>query len=169
MNNGHNTGSDQNRRSREVRFAESPPIEIPIEHPELPSEADHDDDEYDDDTLWYSRDQVRSMVAEQRTDIIRFSVAFMRLAAAPMANNNVIITDDQRIQMLGLESYVPLAVAQSVALNRNTHRASVLNEQERQDRNNVDEADTLRRVSESYSRAASQAAYQLAVRFSNIR
>ena len=166
MNNGHNTGSDQNRRSREVRFAESPPVEI--EHPELPSEAD-DDDEYDDDTLWYSRDQVRSMVAEQRTDIIRFSVAFMRMATAPMANNNVIITDDQRIQMLGLESYVPLAVAQSVALNRNMHRASVLNEQERQDRSNVDEADTLRRVSERYSRAASHAAHHLAVRFSNIR
>ena len=156
MDNGHDTGPGESARSREVQFAESPPVEILIEHPEMSSEADDDDE---DDLLWSSRDQVRSMIAEQRLDIIRLS---------RLANNDNIITSDQRIQMLGLESYVLPAVARSVALNRTTHRASVLNEQERQDRNNMDEADRLRRVSERYSRAVSHVAYQLAVQSSHI-
>ena len=159
MNDGQQTGSEESKQSREVRFDESPPVEIPIEHPSSLSEVD-------DDTLWYSRDQERSVVEEQRTDIIRFSLAFMRITAAQMTAD---ITDDHRIQMLGLESYIPPAVARSIALNRTTHRASVLNEQERQDRNNIYAADALRSVSERYSRPTSQAAYQLAVRFSNIR
>ena len=159
----HHTDSEESKRSREVHLDESPPVEIPIEHPSSLSEVD-------DDTLWYSRDQERSVVEEQRTDITRFSLAFMRITAAQMtANKNIVITDDHRIQMLGLESYIPPAVARSIALNRTTHRASVLNEQERQDRNNIYEADALRSVSERYSRSTSQAVYQLAVRFSNIR
>ena len=87
---------------------------------------------------------MRVMIAEQRRDIIRFLLALRR---APMA----IVTDEQRIQMLGLETYVTPLVAQGTVLNRTNHRVSVLYEQERQDINNINEADTLRRVSEIYS------------------
>lgn len=142
---------EENRRARSVRFDDDTQ-DIPVEYPTPES----------DSTIWYTMNEVRTFVQQQRADAIRLSNAVA--TAVPGAMD----TDEWRIQMLGLESFMAPSVAVQMAQNRHAHRNSVLGEQARQGMLNLNEAHLLSQISEQRSRLAREAAYQLALRFSNI-
>jgi len=98
------------------------------------------------------------MVNTQRADVQRLSIFLFTVPAER-------ITNDQLVEMLGLQNFISPVVALGVIQNRNMHRDSVLNEQDRE----ASTPDTLRLVSEVFSRPASEASHQLAIRFFNIR
>ena len=83
--------SEESRRTREVRFDDSPE-EVSVEYPT-----------FETDDVWYSWEEVRSMIAVQHADVLRISNAF---AMAPAAH----VTNDQRIEMRGLDAFIPPVV-----------------------------------------------------------
>ena len=142
---------EESQQTREVRFSDSPEEVVPGDNSPTGNP----------DEIWYSVAEVRNLLLEYRAEILRIRNA---LALAPNAH----VTDDDRIEMRGLEGYISPAVAQGIRQNRNAHRHSVLGEHDRQAALGIDEADMLYRISERNSRPAREAAYQLALRFSNI-
>ena len=76
--------SEESRRTREVRFDYSPE-EASVEYPT--SETDD---------VWYSWEEVRSMITVQHADVLRISNAFAMVPGAHLMTNN-----DQRIEMRG--------------------------------------------------------------------
>ena len=147
--NANQSQSEESRRTREVRFDDSPE-ELSVEYPS-----------FETDDVWYSWGEVRSMIAAQHADVLRISNA---LAMAPAAH----VTNDQRIEMRGLEAFISPVVAQMIIQNRNAHLNAVFNEQGRQVLLNINEATVLCRISERHSRPSRKTAYQLALRFSDM-
>ena len=139
-----------NRQARQVRFNDNSE-EISVEYPAPGSDND----------IWYSRNEVQNFIAVQRADILRIAHAF---SVAPGA----IVSDEERIGMLGLEGFITPAVAQRVNQIRETHRNVVLAEQHRQNSLNINDWVVLGRISEHFSSPTRETAYQLALRFANM-
>lgn len=138
---------ESSRRPQEVRvhFDESP-SEVCVEYPAS-----------ENANAWYSRVEVSNMANTQRSEVLRLSLFLLTTPAASIRNEHL-------IEMLGLQNYVSPIVAQGVIRNRNSHRAAVLNEQNR----DTSTPDTLRLASVTHSGLTSVISHQLALRFFNM-